>query len=87
LKVLFFVGEHDLIGYDVSATMTENIFWLAAALLLCLPVAPWIHASTERMLGKHSGQVLQLACSVIFLGVSVILLVGQSYNPFIYFRF
>jgi alginate O-acetyltransferase complex protein AlgI len=87
LKVLFFVGEHDLIGYDVSATMTENIFWLAAALLLCLPVAPWIHASTERMLGKRSGQVLQLACSVIFLGVSVILLVGQSYNPFIYFRF
>jgi len=87
LKVLFFVGEHDLIGYDVSATMTENIFWLAAALLLCLPVAPWIHASIERMLGKSSRQVLQLACSVIFLGVSVILLVGQSYNPFIYFRF
>ena len=54
----------------------------------CLPVVPWlkrVFAQTERR--KRVGDVLATVAATGLLILSVVFLMGQTYNPFIYFRF
>ena len=53
------------------------------AWVLSLPVVPAVAAKLPRRLRS----ALALVFSVVLLGASLLFLVGQSYNPFIYFRF
>ena len=53
------------------------------AWVLSLPVVPAVAAKLPRQLRS----ALALVFSVVLLGASLLFLVGQSYNPFIYFRF
>ena len=53
------------------------------AWVLSLPVVPAVAAKLPRRLRS----TLALVFSVVLLGASLLFLVGQSYNPFIYFRF
>ena len=85
-KVLFGNAEE---GWSISLTesIEGHLWWLIAALLLCMPVYNWIHLWMEKRLTMktHFWAIASLAF-VLFL-VSVALLVGKSYNPFLYFRF
>ena len=53
--------------------------------MLSLPVLPWL----KGRLSAHEklSTALQNLGTVSLLAVSLLFLVGQSYNPFIYFRF
>ena len=55
------------------------------AFVLSLPVLPWL----KGRLSAHEklSTALQNLGTVSLLAVSLLFLVGQSYNPFIYFRF
>ncbi len=73
---------------ELQTKITDHIFWLIFALLVCMPVYPWVKAFFEkRIYGKHAFSYLLIVLNIVFLGVSVALLVGKSYNPFLYFRF
>ena len=57
------------------------------ALVITRYVVPWIKA---RFPGKRRERQLSLAALLLLtalMAVSVVFLVGQSYNPFIYFKF
>ena len=55
--------------------------------LLCLALSlPWVPA-LGKSLPEKLRDFLQPAITVVLFAVSVLFLVGQSYNPFIYFRF
>ena len=60
-----------------------------AALLFCLPLSQWLKKRVERL--PVQGQALSQVCSTVLnvgiLFLSTALLVGQSYNPFLYFRY
>ena len=72
-------------NFTVPGDISSAAFWLAAAFLFCLPVRSWAMAALAgRPAMRH---VLAVPASLAFLAVSVTLLVGSSYNPFIYFRF
>ena len=45
--------------------------------------------AAEKLLARVGklGQLVRLLCAVAVFAASVLFLVGQSYNPFIYFRF
>ena len=54
----------------------------------CLPIVPWLKAwfaKDERR--KRVGDVLATVAATGLLVLSVVFLMGQTYNPFIYFRF
>ena len=51
--------------------------------MLSLPVVP---AVAEKLPGKLRG-VLEISLTVLLFAASLLFLIGQSYNPFIYFRF
>ncbi len=76
-------------GYlDVKNTLTTHLFWLALAILLCMPVFHKVKAYVEKRESRVTlYDSLTVGFNVVLLFLCVAQLVGKSYNPFIYFRF
>ncbi|GAB4398805.1 MAG: MBOAT family protein [Microscillaceae bacterium] len=71
-------------------TLRENAYWLLLSIVLCLPVYPWVSAwFVHKMKYKASPLpwVLVTGFQLFLLLLSITLLVGNTYNPFIYYRF
>ncbi len=70
----------------LTLTLWANCLWLAAAVAFCMPLLPWLQGYLRQLPGRLQAWG-QLAVNLAMLLVSTALLVGQSYNPFLYFRF
>jgi len=88
-KALFTGGFKE--DASLYLTISNNIFWLIGAVAFCMPIMPalkkWIYSdaiSEKKLSGIMMGQAL--GCIVI-LFICTAMLVGESYNPFLYFRF
>jgi len=57
------------------------------AITLCMPVAAKVDQLCERTLKPIQFQCFIITQNVFLFFLCVTLLVGQTYNPFIYFRF
>ena len=82
---LHFVPLWDAKLVSVLSEYTVLPFLMMAA---CLPVVPWLKiwfGKDERR--KRIGDTLGTVAATGLLVLSVIFLIGQTYNPFIYFRF
>ena len=88
IGALIGIGATGLIDANVVTVLqTYTVFPLLAA-VCCLPVIPRVKAALERTpLGARALPVAAVLLQTVVLALSVIFLVGQSYNPFIYFRF
>ncbi|HVQ09455.1 MAG TPA: MBOAT family O-acyltransferase [Allosphingosinicella sp.] len=73
--------------FDVLSVLQANAIWLATALILCWPVYRAVHERLVARLPAAAVVLFDLTLNLLFLGCSIALLVGSSYNPFIYFRF
>ena len=88
--------------FSDMAFMTQargNVFFLLIAAAACAPIAPSISGAFERMREKKDGNAgirktvlfiydaLTALIPALLVIVSVLALVGDSYNPFLYFRF
>ncbi|MGI5967052.1 MAG: MBOAT family protein, partial [Anaerotruncus rubiinfantis] len=71
-------------------TLLNNLFWLILAVVFCLPIVKEIKREvSERM---NAGRIQVALCGQAFINLALLLictaqLVGQSYNPFLYYRF
>jgi alginate O-acetyltransferase complex protein AlgI len=88
LQILFGHGSNPMSSFEFESIAFDHAYWLMLALLLCTPV----YSLVSRLLEKYAGRpantfYLHHAFDFLLFGVSVSLLVGSSYNPFIYFRF
>ena len=78
---------------SIEAAITRNIlkqysFYPLIPLLFVFPVVPFLRSkleSTSR--GEAILSVAQIVLPLLLLALSMVFLVGQTYNPFIYFRF
>ena len=70
---------------------TVVILIMVLAAVFCAPVLPWIKARVDAYAVEEKQQAavvaLQAAGCLLLVMVSTAYLVGQSYNPFLYFRF
>jgi len=82
LGAMFGAGGMLIDPITIKVLKTYSVFPLIA-LVLSLPVVPWISEHLPRRLTETLRPVLVI---VVFV-YSVMFLVGDSYNPFIYFRF
>jgi alginate O-acetyltransferase complex protein AlgI len=88
IKLLFNFTNQDLYNLEVKNMFFENIYWLALAFVLCIPVYNWFYGYiNSKTFFKHWTPLITIFINIFLLACSVILLVGSSYNPFIYFRF
>ena len=77
-----------LIDETAILALKQYSFFLPLAMLCCLPVVSRLKAFfsvTKKR--QRVGHVLGLAALTGLLALSIIFLLGQTYNPFIYFRF
>ena len=73
--------------------LKNNMYLLMVSVFACLPVMKILRWRLERFCGSRKGLrqiwnvVLYSVIPVILLLLSTAALVGDSYNPFIYFQF
>lgn len=79
--------------FAVTTTLKNNLFLLAAALVACTPLIKTLGNRISRyvrnrpVLGRAWQIAVYAAAPVLLLLLSTASLVGDSYNPFIYFQF
>ena len=91
-----FGGGNGFFDFTARTTALNYLFILMVCIIACTPIVPWISrkllAAAERTTagGKVSRLALNLAAVIIpalLLILSILAMVGDSYNPFLYFRF
>ena len=80
---LFGVGISGLSDPAALAVLRSYGIWALGAFVLSLPVVPYV---SER-LSEKPRDTLGLILTLLLFAASLLFLIGQSYNPFIYFRF
>ena len=92
VKGLFCLNGNPFTSYETNTLLWSNLFFLIAA---CVGCTPWLMdrgkklaALAERKKGAmRLQQVIQVASPMVLMLLSTAALVGDSYNPFLYFRF
>ena len=93
IRSLFGTNGNALTSFDANIQLQSNLFLLAAAILASTPLMQTLRRRTEAFARSHGS--LGMAWDVTFyslipvvlLLLSTACLVGDSYNPFIYFQF
>ena len=83
LAALFGVGISGWSDASSIAVLRSYGIWALGAFVLSLPVVPLV---SEKLPEKLRG-ALGLVLTLLLFAASLLFLIGQSYNPFIYFRF
>lgn len=90
LSVLFGQTVNERWNFAFGLTLRENMFWLAIAVVLCLPVFHLFNRRIRRHIVRRNRGYLILVSMVfnlVLLFLATSMLVGKTYNPFIYYRF
>lgn len=97
-KGLFTLNGNMFTNLTVQTTFTGNVIFLAVAILACTPIIPAIGRTFERLREKKQANGISRTCIVAYdlvtalipvglVFLSLLCLVGDSYNPFLYFQF
>lgn len=89
LSTMFGLHSAPLTDLQLTITIQNNMFWLLVAIVFCIPITQWIKKKIQA--SSEQRQALCYSCAAV-MNVAILLLctallVGQSYNPFLYFRF
>ncbi len=91
VKGLFGLNGNALIDFETKTLLISNVIFIIIAVFSVTPLIKKIHdnlKSTEKGSAKSIVyNILSIACPVILLFLSTLALVGDSYNPFLYFQF
>lgn len=73
-------------------TFKNNIFFIIVAVIACTPLAKELYKWMCRkcktvVIFKYLRRIIEIAGPVLLLLVATMALVGNSYNPFLYFQF
>jgi alginate O-acetyltransferase complex protein AlgI len=89
LKVMFLMTDLPLSNTTFTIQFFNNIFFFIGAILLATPMPKIAMVKLIKLI--HISEIFEDGIRVLFNGVvlliSVTLLVGATYNPFLYFRF
>ena len=83
LQSLFGIGISGLSDPAAIAVLRSYGIWALGAFVLSMPVVPAI----SKRLPEKLRDLLGIVLTLLLFGASLLFLIGQSYNPFIYFRF
>ncbi len=93
VKGMFGIG-HELYRVEDGSLLLNQIFFLIISVIACFPLGKMIREKAYAAGKKQKNDALLTVCYVIdavtpalLLVLSVMALVGNSYNPFLYFQF
>jgi alginate O-acetyltransferase complex protein AlgI len=91
IKGLFGLNGNGFLDFETKALLTSNLFFIVIAIIAVTPLTKKAKefviskCNTERK--KKAYEIISIAIPVIILILSTLSLVGDSYNPFLYFQF
>lgn len=77
-------------GVNVLTTLVNYLFFLIVAFIACTPLLKNLRAKISKnaaVSGSLAWRIIEIAVPAVLLLLSVCALVGNSYNPFLYFQF
>lgn len=89
-SILFGLTTHPAWDFELGLVVKSHLFWMLGAMILCMPVYHYVKDWLTTRFSKLVVRRMELATigfNLVLLLISVSLLVGKSYNPFLYFRF
>lgn len=93
LRSMFGMNGNKFTNVETNTVIINNIFFVIVAITASMPLYRYIvqkmraSAASGRVCITYCYNALNIVLPVILLILSTIALVGNSYNPFIYFRF
>lgn len=92
LTGLFGIGTSGFAGLEVGTTFLGNMFLLIFASVACTPLGKFIRqkllqTGTRSEAAFTAFNIAELVVPPLLLVLSVLALIGNSYNPFLYFQF
>ena len=92
LKNLFGGSPAGFVDTAARMSLVNNCFFLILAILACFPIAPALgrllsSAGQRSVAVSKLNAILSIAIPPILILISLLALVGNSYNPFLYFQF
>jgi alginate O-acetyltransferase complex protein AlgI len=89
IRILFAFANNDLHHASLLTILANHIFWLILAILLCFPIFPFLYKKIYQLRPnlQYSIFYLEIVFGFILLLASTAMLVSNSFNPFLYFRF
>ena len=85
-SVMLGMSDVPLTDFFVNNLIFDNSLILVVGLFLSMPFAEKLFTMVRKKLPVFS-TVLEIAFSITVLFVSTVMLAGDTYNPFLYFRF
>lgn len=91
LKGILGLNGNGFIDFETKALLTSNLFFIIVAIIAVTPFAKKVRefavskCNTEKK--QKAFEIISIALPVIILILSTLSLVGDSYNPFLYFQF
>ena len=92
IKGMFCANGNAFVSYETGTTFLNNIFFILVCIIAATPIVKLL-GKLLYSIGKRNKavmvikSVLDVAIPVILLGLSTMALVGNSFNPFLYFQF
>ncbi|MGL5346728.1 MAG: MBOAT family O-acyltransferase [Peptostreptococcaceae bacterium] len=87
LKILFGLSNNAFTNSEINLVITNNIYWIIIAIIASTPVVKLLKQIIEDMNLNHIGQASNVVINVIIVITCTSMLIANSYNPFLYFRF
>lgn len=92
LKGMFCLNGNSFASFEASTLFKNNCFFIIAAIIASLPVTKILSAVIDKLSLKSkavciAGSAVTAAAPAVLIFASLISIVGNSYNPFLYFQF
>jgi len=88
IKIIAGFSDNPLSNMEVNSIFMNNIYWLILSLALCMPVYSYLqNMMIKKIANGNVISGINISINIVLLIISVTLLVGSTYNPFLYFRF
>lgn len=87
LSNMFMPKEIDFNNLYVTSIFRENVILLIVAIIASTPIVRNLCVKFEKQTNENIVVILKTVVIIVFLVLSTACLVGESYNPFLYFRF
>jgi alginate O-acetyltransferase complex protein AlgI len=92
LRGMFGLNGNNFIDFETTTMFTSNILFIIASCIICVPIFKNMCSKVEslsnnNLLVASVWTCLNVIAPIILIFLSLINIVGNSYNPFLYFQF
>lgn len=92
LKGLFCGNSNTFSDFETETVLKNNVFFIIAAIIAVFPLVKKLGELLKKRAEASKGamivwSVITVASPVVLIGISLLNIIGSSYNPFLYFQF